>query len=129
MSAAPKMDAERVLFMLTQTKATNRRWSELEPRIVVQSQGHIGGTPTVALRTLGAGIDWDAGKLLLYPEKPLTTLTEADLRDIRASLAKGHSWHAYREHQAQQRVLHTMQAEIDRLRALVPPEQVHPPTA
>lgn len=33
--------------------------------------GGLSGTSTVALKEVSRGIDWDASKLLLYPEKTL----------------------------------------------------------
>lgn len=65
--------------------------------IPVVRPGTLGGTPCVEVKQVAAGFDWDAGKVMLYPEHELTTLTAEDVIAIRESVAKGQSWHAYRE--------------------------------
>lgn len=80
--------------------AIDERDAEHEVRIVVHAPGSIGGTPSVSLSERGVqvGFDWDHGKLLLYPEVPLTRLTPEDVAAIHESVKKGQSWHAYQAH-------------------------------
>jgi hypothetical protein len=63
--------------------------------IVVHSPGSIGSTPSVAVRSIRAGFDWDSGEMLIFPVQPLTTLTTEQVADITESVRKGQSWHAY----------------------------------
>jgi len=46
---------------------------DLDVRIEVTGIG-FGGTPTVDIKSVHAGFDWDKGKLLLTPENPLLVL-------------------------------------------------------
>jgi hypothetical protein len=80
--------------------AIDERDADHEVRIVVHALGSIGGTPSVSLSERGVqvGFDWDHGKLLLYPEVPLTRLTSEDVAAIHESVKKGQSWHAYQAH-------------------------------
>ncbi|MDT3718484.1 hypothetical protein [Pseudomonas oryzihabitans] len=80
--------------------AIDERDADHEVRIVVHAPGSIGGTPSVPLSNRGiqVGFDWDHGKLLLYPEVPLTRLTPEDVAAIHESVKKGQSWHAYQAH-------------------------------
>lgn len=93
------------------------RSPELEARIVIQSQGSVGGTPTVAVRDALAGFDWDSGKFLIYPEQPLIPLTPEDIAAIHDSLRKGGSWHAYQSYKKQADRIKELEAELAKLRA------------
>ena len=85
---------------------------DFEARIVVQSQGSVGGTPTVAVSRVQVGFDWDNGKLLIYPEQALTTLTPDDVAAIRESVSKGGSWHAYQQYKKQAERIKALEAEL-----------------
>lgn len=61
--------------------------------IAVVSQGSMGGSPTVKIKNMVCGIDWDAGKLIIYPEDPLIKLTPEDLEVVRKSVSQAHSYH------------------------------------
>lgn len=88
---------------------------ELDVRIVIQSQGSVGSTPSVAVREVVAGFDWDNGKLLIYPEQPLTPLTPEDVSAIRDSVRRGGSWHAYQQHKKQAERIKALEAELAEL--------------
>jgi hypothetical protein len=64
-------------------------------KIVVFQPGSLGGVPTVAVQQAFFGIDWNANQLMLYPTRPLTTLTPEDLAAVHKSAKEGQSWHAY----------------------------------
>lgn len=89
---------------------------ELDVRIVIQSQGSVGSTPSVAVREVVAGFDWDNGKLLIYPEQPLTQLTPEDVSAIRDSVRRGGSWHAYQQHKKQADRIKELEAELAEIR-------------
>jgi len=81
---------------------TQRRDPEIT--ISIHSPGSIGASPSVAVESIQAGFDWDAGQVLIYPAQPLTTLISEQVNDITTSVRKGQSWHAfeaYKQHKAQ----------------------------
>ena len=90
---------------------------ELEVRIVIQSQGSVGATPSMAVRDVVAGFDWDNGKLLIYPEQALTALTPDDIAAIRDSVRKGGSWHTYQQYKKQAECIQALEAELAAQRA------------
>ncbi len=66
--------------------------------VTIQSEGGLGGTPSVAVTGIHAGFDWDSGKVLISTERALTGLSAEDVEAIRASVRQGSSWHAYQAH-------------------------------
>lgn len=44
--------------------------------------GTIGGSPSVGLFRLAAGFDWDQGKLILYPEKSMTSVDKETVKSM-----------------------------------------------
>ena len=44
--------------------------------------GTIGGSPKVLLRRCQAGFDWDHGKVILYPEKNMTSVSPEAVKDM-----------------------------------------------
>lgn len=91
--------------------------------IVVSQPGSIGGTPTVDIERIQAGFDWDNGRLMLYPAKPLTALTETQIRAIEESARKGQSWHAYEAQKRLRRRITDLEKEVAGLRASLPGQQ------
>ena len=51
--------------------------------IVVQTAGSVGGTPTVGVKNLSIGFDWDNGKILIYPDKDLREIGRDEIKAIR----------------------------------------------
>jgi hypothetical protein len=68
--------------------------------IAVQPQGEVGALPTVPVDHIQQGFDWEAGRVILVPARPLTQLAACDVQAICESVRKGGSWHAYREYSA-----------------------------
>jgi hypothetical protein len=66
--------------------------------VTIQSEGGLGGTPSVAVTGIHAGFDRDSGKVLISTERALTGLSAEDVEAIRASVRQGSSWHAYQAH-------------------------------
>ncbi len=66
---------------------------ENEVEIVIESQGSIGGTPTVKIKNIQVGFDWDNKKILIYTDTPVIKLTQEELEDVRKSLKQAHSFH------------------------------------
>jgi hypothetical protein len=85
--------------------------------VVVQNQGSIGGTPHVEVGNVQAGFDWDSGKMMVYPDTPLTTLSAEDVGAIRESVSKGQSWHAYQAYKTQKAAQKAVESQRDNLLA------------
>ncbi|MFL3524547.1 hypothetical protein [Escherichia coli] len=86
---------------------------DMDVTIVVYSPGSIGSTPSVEVQSIHAGIDWDSGKVLIFPAQPLTTLTPEQITDITDSVRKGQSWHAYQEYKKHKEQLEKLSIELD----------------
>lgn len=61
--------------------------------ISIVSQGSIGGMPTVKIRDMVCGIDWDNGKFIIYTDEPVIKLTPDELKDVRKSISQAYSYH------------------------------------
>ena len=85
----------------------------MDVTIVVHSPGRIGSTPSVEVQSIQVGFDWDAGKVLIFPAQPLTTLTPEQITDITDSVRKGQSWHAYQEYKKHKEQLEKLSIELD----------------
>ena len=79
---------------------------EVVASIVVCVPGMIGGTPTVNVKSIQAGFDWDNGKLLIYPEKDLRTIEADEILALRKYVEK-EGWVEYE--------MRGLKAEVKRL--------------
>ena len=86
---------------------------DMNVTIVVHSPGRIGSTPSVEVQSIQVGFDWDAGKVLIFPAQPLTTLTPEQITDITDSVRKGQSWHAYQEYKKHKEQLEKLSIELE----------------
>ncbi|RZN17095.1 hypothetical protein [Escherichia sp. E14S1] len=86
---------------------------DMDMAIVIHSPGSIGSTPSVEVQSIQAGFDWDAGKVLIFPAQPLTTLTPEQISDITESVRKGQSWHAYQAYKKHKEQLEKLSIELD----------------
>lgn len=109
------MEINEAIARIERAKLADNRGLKLV--IPVVSQGSLGGQPCVEVKDIVAGFDWDAGKLIISPASPLTTLTPEQVEDIRKSVADGQSWHAYQSYKASQEKLKTIEARRDELLA------------
>lgn len=109
------LDVHKLLTEIIE-KAKGRR-ERLTFEVVINQPGGLGGTPAVDFVTMSLGFDWDAGRILLQPEKPLTLLAAEDVAAIRESVRKGQSWHAYQAHQRHEAEKEALRDEIAVLRA------------
>lgn len=85
---------EDVMTLLQQASGWNvgREWVVC---VKVHNPGAIGSTLAVLVTGATLGFDWDAGRVLLSTEKPLTTLTPDEVAAMTKSARLGQSWHAY----------------------------------
>lgn len=85
---------EHTLGLLNRLGEKNTR-RPLSIEVLVNSPGSIGKSPAVEIVQLAEGIDWNAGRLLLHPSRPLTVMTPEQLKEVSKSVSLGQSWHAY----------------------------------
>jgi D-serine deaminase-like pyridoxal phosphate-dependent protein len=84
---------DAAIEQLAQIKAQANR----PMRVVIRrnNPGGMSGHQTTEVGGIHAGFDWEAGRVILEPVKPMTELTPEDVAAIRKSVAQGQSWHAY----------------------------------
>lgn len=82
------------------------------------SPGKVGGQAYAEVNGIFPGFDWDAGKVFLTSEKPLTQLSPEDVAAIRTSVSMGQSWHAYERYKKQK-------AKEDRVKELLTKVRAH----
>jgi hypothetical protein len=87
--------------------------------IAIERPGTVGATPAVPIASAAAGFDWDSAKVLLRPARPLVAVTPEQLADIRASVRKGQSWHAYQTYKKQSERIEELEREVQRLQELL----------
>lgn len=92
----------------------SRTWEVL---VVTQDQGGVGATPAQRIESVEAGFDWDAGRVLLRPAQPVVALTPEQIADIRTSVRRGGSWHAYQAHKRQAEEIQALRGKVTRLRS------------
>jgi len=70
-------------------------------RLVIRKHnpGGMSGHGTTEVESIAVGFDWEAGRVILTPAKPLTKplteLTPEQVQAIEKSVRQGGSWHAY----------------------------------
>jgi hypothetical protein len=76
----------------------------------------VGGTACVGVTAIHSGIDWDANKIMLQTERPVTLLTPEDVAAIHKSAKEGQSWHAYQMHKKLSDRIRALEAELAALK-------------
>jgi hypothetical protein len=66
-------------------------------RLVIRKHnpGGMSGHGTTEVQSIAAGFDWEAGRVVITPAKPLTELSPEQIAAIEKSVREGGSWHAY----------------------------------
>lgn len=105
------MDLDKALEQLSHPSITQEN-ARRPMKLVIKTHrpGSIGGTPCVDVENIAAGFDWDHGKLIFTPSKPLTVLTPEDVAAINKSVREGQSWHAFEAHKAHKAQIAGLQA-------------------
>ena len=62
--------------------------------IMVKTTGSVGGAPVIGIKNITMGFDWDAGKLLICPEKDLRIIEADELLALRKAHEKD-GWAQY----------------------------------
>lgn len=81
-------------------------------QVCVFSPGSIGPAPTCEITDISSGFDWDSGKILIDTQEPLTRLSPEDVADIRKSVSRGQSWHAFQRHKQMKAELKEKEVEL-----------------
>lgn len=97
------------------THQPNRDWKLF---VKVLNPGTVGGTPCVAVKGLNAGFDWDAGRILIETDTPLTILSPEDVAAIHKSAKEGQSWHAFQAYKKQAERIKVLEAELAELKQM-----------
>jgi hypothetical protein len=85
----------QVDFLVDNCMMSHQDPSQVTVGIMVETVGSVGGTPTVPLKGIHLGFDWDRGRALVQPE---TMLREIG-RDEITAMRKAHdelSWSWYK---------------------------------
>lgn len=77
-----------------QRNPMNRSPENITVGIIVKTTGSIGGTPITNIKNISIGFDWDAGKLLICPEKDLRVIEADELLALRKAHEK-EGWAQY----------------------------------
>lgn len=81
---------------------------EEEVVVVVSEKGTVGGSPRVAIKSAGFGIDWDSGKFMLYPTTPVKRTNVDEIKAAYKALEEA-GWSLYE--------MRNLKAEVKRLKA------------
>jgi hypothetical protein len=98
-------------------KRAGDRAESLVLSVATFGPGNIGGTPKSLVKSIEEGIDWDANSVILRAEADLTALTNEEKAEIRESVKKGQSWHAYQQYRANIEKIQKLEQEIKALKA------------
>lgn len=87
-----KLTVEDLINELTSNELDERA-KKRTVNIVVVNEGTMGATPTVNVKQASFGFDWDSQMFMLFPEQPLTTLTQKEIEDVSKSVNNTQSFH------------------------------------
>lgn len=104
------------LAVLEHAKISGKMGKELQLKVRVHSPGKVGGSACVSVTGMYLGFDWDARKVLIYTDKPLTALSPEDVAAINKSVKEGQSWHAFQQHKKQADIIKAHGTEIAKLK-------------
>lgn len=88
------MDITNLIEKLTFFKDRKHSNKDAMPVILIKSPCHVGGSPTVNIKTIYSGIDWDANKIIIEPEIDLQLADHDYLASARKQLSDM-GWTAY----------------------------------
>ena len=74
--------ADRVNETLRIAKLRHKDPTEIKVGIYVKAVGTVGPLPTVPIKHIGLGIDWDSDKCLITPEKDLREIDRDEFAAI-----------------------------------------------
>jgi hypothetical protein len=111
-----ELSLDEVIEQLQRIKSMpgSRPW-----KVVIRKANYGGLTAhqTTDIQAIYAGFDWEAGRVVLQPARPLTELTPEQVGAIEKSVREGSSWHAYQRDKKLRERIAELEAEVARLRA------------
>jgi hypothetical protein len=113
------MELTEAIDWLTAVQSSRPR-RECKLFVKVLNPGSVGGTPCVEVTQVNAGFDWDAGKVLLSTDAPLTRLTPEDVAAIHKSAKESQSWHAFQSYKKQAARIKELEDDLAAARAKLP---------
>lgn len=89
------MNTKELIFQLERaTQFAKGRMDDWEVVIPVFRAGAVGGTPSVSIRIVNSGIDWDKGKIFIQPEERLRIIDADEIKALQDKY-KELSWKHY----------------------------------
>lgn len=119
MDHQPSLSLESALSQMLRIQQASH---EPDLKICIQ-RNNFGGlsahqtTDVVAVR---AGFDWEAGRVILVPAKPLSELSQEQADAIVKSVRSGTSWHAYENDRKLRARIKELEAELQAIKAREP---------
>ena len=86
-------------------------------RLVIRkfNPGGLTAHQTTDALSIYAGMDWQAGQVVIEPSRPLTELTPGQVEAICRSVREGQSWHAYHRDKKLRERIAELESEVARL--------------
>jgi hypothetical protein len=111
------MNAEELKQLLEKFQ-TRRDYENARVCIKVERIGAVGPSPTVEVKNMSMGIDWDKGKLIIYPEKLLREVDADELTAIRKNVEEvGWSYYEYSRLKKENAKLKKKLKELEKLQS------------
>ena len=89
-----KVKASDFKSQLDRIHEVSREFENLKVCIKVERVGAVGSSPTVEVKNVSAGFDWDKGKLIIYPESLLREVDRDELDMINKKMKEA-GWNYY----------------------------------
>lgn len=85
---------DHVDFLVAQAQMQHLAPEEVSVGVKVKTVNSVGGTPTVGIKGIHLGFDWDHGRCLIQPEADLREIGRDELAALRKSHEElGWSWY------------------------------------
>lgn len=75
--------ANRVNELVRVAEMQHKDVEDIDVKIYVKVVGSVGPLPTVDIKHIGIGVDWDSGRCIITPEKDLRETTRDEISAIK----------------------------------------------